>query len=182
MRAEKECCRKRGLKSKNAGYIYIFIYIHIYIYTYIYILSLQKKLEESRLGLCRRPRYLKQKPFLVCRHVAVLFSVSISTCGMTLDTNFPTKRDNKSKPLKENKDFDLVQLYAKNKKVCERTLPFQKKSDQQRKSRMKWKEVFSIIGDFVLTEYFCKCPTSAIQKLCLSGFAWQLLEQPVSKG
>ena len=101
--------------------------MYIYIYIYIYILSLQKNLDESRLGLCRRPRYLKQKPFLVCRHVAASFSISISTCGMTLDTNFPTKRDNKSKPLKENKDFDLVQLYAKNKKVCERTLPFQKK-------------------------------------------------------
>ena len=43
---QKECCRKRGWKRKKAGFI------------------LAKKLDDSRLGLCRRPRYLKQKPFL----------------------------------------------------------------------------------------------------------------------
>ena len=97
MRAEKEISVGRGGSKARTPDIYIYIIF-------------AKKLDESRLGLCRRPRYLKQKPFLVCRHVAASFSVSISTCGMTLDTNFPTKRDNKSKPLKENKDFDLVQI------------------------------------------------------------------------
>ena len=37
--------------------------------------------------------------------------VFISTCGMALDTNFPTKRD-KSKLLKENNDFGFVHLYT----------------------------------------------------------------------
>ena len=49
--------------------------------------------------------------FCVCHHAPASFSVFISTCGMALDTNFPTKRD-KSKLLKENKDFGFVHLYT----------------------------------------------------------------------